>query len=437
MYTKEVYQLFNLLRLKLVQCFIFVALSIGTINAQEIEFVNFGKKITLEHSGSEGTRVYRFADSEQLVELCNRIIIKIKAGMGRDVANALKEKINVDQLATFGPFAEHEFMVVSLKGESALSLTYALEVAIGLKGVIYVQPDLLQVKSNLEIKKKKTEHPLTKILSEASAAKSLPYRLYRIEKWQEQLQQSTQGEGVKVVVIDDGFDLKHDAFSKTNILLTYDIERRAKDVRPQSRLDNHGTKVLGVIFARANEFLPDEVAGLATDAGLIAIRQTKSWASYTLESLHIAKLAQADVINMSWQTQLLLEPIKDAIDGLAQTGRDGKGALVVIAAGNSGNMIKANSTEASIESAVVVGALDTSGIPARFSNFGKSISAWMPGYSAKVTAKNNAYSGFGGTSYAAAYGTGIIALLLASEPELTASNVKQKLAQVTSIGLDN
>ncbi|WP_255229384.1 S8 family serine peptidase [Pseudoalteromonas sp. HM-SA03] len=140
---------------------------------------------------------------------------------------------------------------------------------------------------------------------------------------------------------------------------------------------------------------------------------------------------------MSWQTQWLLEPIKDAIDGLAQTGRGGKGTLVVLAAGNSGNMIKANSTEASIASAVVVGAMNSSGMPASFSDFGKSVSAWMPGYSARGIARNNAYSGFGGTSYAAAYGTGMIALLLAAEPELTASKVKQKLAQVSGLMLDN
>ncbi|WP_462155839.1 S8 family peptidase [Pseudoalteromonas piscicida] len=437
MCKKEVCQLFYLTRLKLVLCFIFVVLSIGTTNAQGIEFVNFDNKIKLEQSSAEPKSVYKFANSEHLVELSNRIIIKIKAGMGGDVANALKQKIEVDQLATFGPFAEHEFMVVLLKDASAKRLTAALAIASGLEEVIYAQPDILQIKSKLEVENNNAAQWLTKTLSKPGSMKSLPFRLFQLEKWQKQLQQSTQGEGVKIVVIDDGFDLKHEALSKTKILLTYDIERRVQDVQPQSGFDIHGTKVLGVIFARANDALPAEMAGLAIDAELIAIRQTKSWTSHTLESLHIAQLAQADVVNMSWQTQLLLEPIKDAIDGIAQTGRGGKGALVVIAAGNSGNMIKANSTEASIASAVVVGAMNSGGMPASFSNFGKSVSAWMPGDSAKVTAKNNAYSGFGGTSYAAAYGTGIIALLLAAEPELSASKVRQKLAQVSGLMLDN
>ncbi|MCO7200861.1 S8 family serine peptidase [Pseudoalteromonas sp. OANN1] len=437
MCKKEVCQLFYLTRLKLVLCFIFVVLSIGTTNAQGIEFVNFDSKIKLKQSSAEPKSVYKFANSENLVELSNRIIIKIKAGMGGGVKKALKQKIEVGQLVTFGPFAEHEFVVVSLKDASAKRLTAALEIASGLEGVIYAQPDILQIKSKLEVENNNAAQWLTKTLSKPGSMKSLPFRLFQLEKWQKQLQQSTQGEGVKIVVIDDGFDLKHEALSKTKILLTYDIERRVKDVQPQSSFDIHGTKVLGVIFARANDALPVEMAGLAIDAELIAIRQTKSWTSHTLESLHIAQLAQADIVNMSWQTQLLLEPIKDAIDGLAQTGRGGKGTLVVLAAGNSGKMIKANSTEASIASAVVVGAMNSSGMSASFSDFGKSVSAWMPGYSARGIARNNAYSGFGGTSYAAAYGTGIIALLLATEPELSVSKVKQKLAQVSGLVLDN
>ncbi|MEK0160192.1 S8 family serine peptidase [Pseudoalteromonas piscicida] len=437
MCKKEVCQLFYLTRLKLVLCFIFVVLSIGTTNAQEVEFVNFDNKIKLEQSSAETKRVYKFANSEHLVELSNRIIIKIKAGMGGGVTNALKQTIEVGQVAAFGPFAEHEFVVVSLKDASAKRLTAALAVASGLEGVIYAQPDILQIKSKLEVENNNAAQWLTKTLSKPGFMKSLPFRLFQLEKWQKQLQQSTQGEGVKIVVIDDGFDLKHEALSKTKVLLTYDIERRVKDVQPQSRFDKHGTKVVGVIFARATNLLPAEMAGLAIDAELIAIRQTKSWTSHTLESLHIAQLAQADIVNMSWQTQWLLEPIKDAIDGLAQTGRGGKGVLVVIAAGNSGKMIKANSTEASIASAVVVGAMNSSGMPASFSDFGKSVNAWMPGYSARGIARNNAYSGFGGTSYAAAYGTGMIALLLATEPELSVSKVKQKLAQVSGLMLDN
>lgn len=435
MCKKEVCQLFYLTRLKLVLCSIFFALSIGATNAQGIEFVNFGNKIKLEQSSAESKGVYTFANSEQWVELSNRVIIKIKAGMGDDVANALKQKIEVGQLATFGPFAEHEFMVVSLKDESANRLMSALAVASGLEGVIYAQPDILQIKSKLEVENHNASQWLTKTLPQSGFMKNLPLRLFQLEQWRKQLQQSTRGEGVTIVVIDDGFDLKHEALSKTKILLTYDIERRVKDVQPQSGIDIHGTKVLGVIFARANDALPVETAGLAIDAGLIAIRQTKSWTSHTLESLHIAQLAQADIVNMSWQTQWLLEPIKDAIDGLAQTGREGKGALVVLAAGNSGKMITANSTEASIASAVVVGAMNIGGMPASFSDFGESISAWMPGYSARGIARNNAYSSFGGTSYAAAYGTGMIALLLATEPELSVSKVKQKLAQMTDLVL--
>ncbi|WP_223229937.1 hypothetical protein [Pseudoalteromonas piscicida] len=134
MCKKEVCQLFYLTRLKLVLCLIFVVLSIGTTNAQGIEFVNFDNKIKLEQSSAEPKSVYKFAYSEHLVELSNRIIIKIKAGMGSGVANALKQKIEVDQLATFGPFAEYEFMVVSLKDASAKRLTAALAIASGLEG---------------------------------------------------------------------------------------------------------------------------------------------------------------------------------------------------------------------------------------------------------------------------------------------------------------
>ncbi|MFH4663506.1 S8 family serine peptidase [Vibrio cidicii] len=437
MHKKEAYLRLNLTKLTLVLYGIIVAFFSPIAHAHEIEFVNFGNKIKLQQSDPEQASVYRLANSDQRVELSNRLIVKVRLGMRDDVINALKRKVKVEQLVVLGPFAEHEFLVVSLEEQAAENLAHALEVANGLAGVAYAQPDLLQVKSKLELDIQNPDQQVSNILLESRVARGFPYRLFRLDTWQKELQQITRGKGVTIVVIDDGFDLEHDAFSQTKLLLTYDIERRVKDVAPQSPMDRHGTKVLGVIGARMSLLDQAEMTGLATDAGFITVRQTKSWTSHTLESLHIAKLANADVINMSWRTQLLLEPIKDAIDGLAQTGRDGKGTMVVLAAGNSGSMIKENSTEASIKSAVVIGALGKDGMPASYSNFGQSVSAWMPGYSAKVPAKNNAYSSFGGTSYAAAYGTGMIALLLASEPELSVDEVKQKLAQVTDVAQGN
>ncbi|WP_440875140.1 S8 family peptidase [Thalassotalea sp. PLHSN55] len=278
-----------------------------------------------------------------------------------------------------------------------------------------VQPDILQLKQKSAIKN-----------NTASLFESNEYinQLNLPKLWQ-----STKGAGIKIAIIDDGFALKHPDLKHLKPLLAYDVTNKKLTAHPLSRLDNHGTKVAGIIFAQHNNIGID---GIAPEADIIALRQPDSWTSNTLLSFHLAALAGADIINCSWHSQWLLQPVAEIVTELAQTGRNGKGIAVIFSSGNQGKQLSQFSSEASIAEAIVVGAADQYGNPLRFSNYGASVDLLNYGKNAKTTLRLGKYGNFSGTSLASSITSGLAALLLSKQPELTVSQLLAQLKLLTS-----
>ena len=221
---------------------------------------------------------------------------------------------------------------------------------------------------------------------------------YHLEK----IWQTTKGEGVNIAIIDDGFNLEHEDLKGVNILFSYDVDNKNLDSNPKTKLDTHGTKVAGVIFAQHNTMGVD---GIAPDANLIAIRQTTNISSDMIISFSVAKKAGAHIINCSWNSPLLLEPIYDVIKSIT------KDTAVVFAAGNSHKEITPNSIEASIPEVITVGATQN------YSNYGHILDFQI--LSGTVTTKENGtYGVFGGTSAAAPIISGLLALKMAQYKEV-------------------
>jgi len=243
------------------------------------------------------------------------------------------------------------------------------------------------------------------------------------------LRQQSNGRGVKIAIIDDGIDLQHPRLRHVNLAFAYDTSLRQLVAQPVTQRDTHGTRVAGILFASADS---EGVAGLAPEAELIAIRQPDSWTSNTLLAFHLAALAGADVINCSWHTAWLLEPVNDVVEELATQGRNGKGTAVVFAAGNQGRQIGANASEAAINAAIVVAAADAQGRLLASSNFGASVDVQMYGGAVDSTAVNGTHDAIGGTSLASAMVSGLAALMIAADPQLDLHALLKQLKHVAA-----
>ncbi|MGA1932840.1 S8 family peptidase [Arcobacter sp. YIC-464] len=272
------------------------------------------------------------------------------------------------------------------------SLTYAKELE-KKDFIIYAQPNILQ-------QKVKNSFKATNIVSDFNLKK---------------LWKNTKGEGVNIAIIDDGFDLVHEDLKGVNVLFSYDSDNKNLNSSPKLKIDNHGTQVAGIIFAQHNSV---GVNGIAPEANLIAIRQTTNTTSDTIISFTVSKKAGADIINCSWNSPVLLEPIYDVIKSIS------KDTAVVFAAGNDSRKIESFSTEASIPEVITIGTNK------KYSNYGDVVDTILP-TNIKTTKINNNYGNFGGTSASAPLFSGLLALKISQNPnekiETLIINLKKEL----------
>jgi subtilisin family serine protease len=168
--------------------------------------------------------------------------------------------------------------------------------------------------------------------------------------------------------------------------------------KPVSKYDTHGTLVAGVIFASHNNFGAN---GIAPKSSFIAIRQPYNTTSQTILAFTLAKLAKADIINCSWNSPHLLEPVYDVLNHYT------KDIAIVFSAGNNSKRLIKNKTEASMDSVITVGNSE------QYSNYGEIVD--IKTYSHTYTTKaGGGYVEFSGTSASAPIVTGLLALYLSS-----------------------
>jgi len=377
--------------------------------SENIVFDNFSKQVVLVRQDD----YYFVRGTEKKVELSHRIIVKTTSDITKDEIYRYHAQVNkVTEL--FKGSTQH-FYSITLKDTGKFAQVFnalkLLQQQNEKSGITLVQPDILQINTKAEKK--------------AFSNKASPYiSLLDIPS----LWSKTKGKGVRVAIIDDGFDLKHSDLRHITPVFSYDTQAGKLNSSPRQRIDSHGTKVAGIIFAEHNQVGID---GIAPESDLIALRQPDTWTSNTLLSFQLAKLAGASIINCSWHSEWLMQPVADAVNELAQYGRNGKGIAVVFAAGNQGLEIKAGHSEADIDSAIVVGASGANFKPLGFSNYGHSVDLWAYGGGVKTTTISGRYGIFAGTSLAAAIVSGISALVLSENPDMTLQELSQKLKLIT------
>ncbi|MBO5454556.1 MAG: S8 family peptidase [Clostridia bacterium] len=219
-------------------------------------------------------------------------------------------------------------------------------------------------------------------------------------EWQE-----TQGEGVKVGIIDTGIDLNH-----------VDLKNRIKksvsfiddDVND---LNGHGTHVAGVVAAEKNGV---GVVGVAPKCDLYIAKafdeRGVSNDVSIIKSLEWMLENRVNIINMSYSSNKIDEKEKALLEECSKNG-----IILSAAAGNSGGHGNQDtiSYPARYENVIAVTAVDYKGDITDFSSVGEKAQVAAAGKNILSCYKNNSYAVLSGTSMATPLITGAIAILQA------------------------
>ncbi len=304
--------------------------------------------------------------------------------------------------------------------------------------------------------------------------------------WVEKAWDITRGvRSVTVAVVDDSFDLNHpDFMGSGKIVAPLDLKDKDFLPLPSSKQPSHGTACAGIAIAEENG---TGISGIAPGCAFMPIRTSGFLDDESIEAIFDWAIEKgASVISCSWGASAVYFPLslrqRAAITRAATKGRNGKGCVILFAAGNANRPINGTVYERGWVKNIVTGktrwlngfavhpdvitvAASTSlNKKAAYSNWGTNISVCAPSnnaqpgmwfeqtgfiYSQPAIAtslpgkgmfttdqlgsagytKGNFTSNFGGTSSATPVVAGVAALILSVNPDLTVGQVKRILEE--------
>ncbi len=297
---------------------------------------------------------------------------------------------------------------------------------------------------------------------------------------------------VVVAVVDDSFDLNHPDFQGSGKIVA---PRNLKDKNslplPNEKEASHGTACAGVAVAEENGA---GIVGVAPGCALMPIRTTGFLDDESIEQIFDWAITKgASVISCSWGASAVYFPLslrqRAVISRAATQGRNGKGCVILFAAGNANRPIDGTINErnwakdvlsgntkwlsgfAVHPDVIAISASTSLSKKAAYSNWGKNISVCAPSNNAPpgmwfqttgyvytmpaiatslpglgiLTTDQLASAGydqsdftndFGGTSSATPVVAGVAALILSANPDLTAQEVKNILQETADKVVD-
>lgn len=297
---------------------------------------------------------------------------------------------------------------------------------------------------------------------------------------------------VVVAIIDDSVDLNHPDFQGIGkIVAPKDFKEKDFLPLPGEDEDNHGTSCAGIAVAEENGI---GIVGVAPGCALMPIRSTGFLDDEAIEEMFAWAMEKgASVISCSWGPSAIYFPLSlrqsAAIHRAATEGRNGKGCVIVFAAGNANRPTTGTINERNWPNnilsgptkwlggftvhpdVIVVSSCTSLNKKAAYSNWGPTISVCAPSNNAPpgiwlqetgfistgpevkaflagvgiFTTDRLGVDGyeagdftayFGGTSSAAPIVAGVAALVLSVNPNLTAQQVKQILQRTADKIID-
>jgi subtilisin family serine protease len=274
---------------------------------------------------------------------------------------------------------------------------------------------------------------------------------------------------VTVAVIDTGLDYTHPDFARDSLWMNAKEKLNGVDDDRNGFIDDvvgwnfaedsnnpwdragHGTFIAGIIAAASDNQVG--IAGLNPHARIMPLAVLNAAghgrSSQVAAAIHYAIANGAQVINLSLGSENLsaLEEhaIRRALEG---------GVIVVVASGNLGRDTRGFGL-ADLRGALVVAATDPHDQRAKFSNYGANVSIAAPGVDilglraresdfvrasradtataattgGAIVGPDGHYYRASGTSFAAAFVSGVASWLLSVRPELTGTQVTRMLTQ--------
>ena len=253
------------------------------------------------------------------------------------------------------------------------------------------------------------------------------------------------GEGVTVAVVDTGVDLDHPDLYGNLFVNEGEIPGNGIDDDANGYIDDvngfdfadydadpndvhgHGTHVAGTIAALDNGF---GATGVAPDATILPVKvlgDNGSGSSTSVAAgIRYAADLGADIINLS-----LGGGYSSQIESAINYARS-LGSLVVAASGNEYSSVPGFPAQfsASYDNALSVGAYDSAGNKAAFSNgvgSSNAVQVDAPGVGVFSTYVGGGYATMSGTSMATPHVAGLAALTLSANPALTSAAIRDLL----------
>ncbi|MGB3208784.1 MAG: S8 family serine peptidase [Crinalium sp.] len=427
------------------------------------------------------SHVYQLENNpETYVYLTDQLTIQFESGVNEQQINAIAQSFGLNQLQpVIGIPNTYVFHVTQQSQENPVKIANRL---MKLSEVLLAEPNIV-VPQEKHYRPKDSLYPTQWYLYNTGGKQQLVAGAHiDIERaWD-----ITRGvRSIVVAVTDDGFDLSHPDFQgQGKIVAPRDLQDKDLLPVPTTEEENHGTACAGVAIAEENG---SGIVGVAPGCGFMPIRTTGYLDDNSVEQVFDWAINKgAAVVSCSWGAASIYFPLslrqKAALTRAATTGRNGKGCVIVFAAGNANRPLNGTVNERGWSDnflrgttqwlsgftvhpdVITVSACTSLNKKSAYSNWGTNISVCAPSNNAppgmwieqkgyvytapqipsslpglgilttdrvSVAGYNNSNfsADFGGTSSAAPVVAGVAALVLSANPNLTALEVKRILQE--------
>ncbi len=373
---------------------------------------------------------YREQNSGTMVLPTDTVIVRFDDTVDHKTALETMSAFGLEQPVE-SPYRPLQFRARCPESVDPLAVADALY---GQPGVKFCHPDLFQEKRQLYV----PNDPLFTYqwnLNNTGQDGALPGADIRAE----QAWDITQGTvATTVAVVDSGIMWDHEDLIGNYVLGT-NFENGTSDPSPDPG-DYHGTACAGIAVGKGNN--GKGISGVCPQCGFVAVHYG-GLTSNDADMFYWQNTAGVDVSSNSWSYSSGVVPdvVYDAITYVTTNGRDGKGMIVAVAAGNEYGSILSTSMAAH-PNVIAVGASTSNDLRALYSNFGPQLALTAPssggavsisttdvypplgaGYNSGGEAGDYAdgrYTDtFSGTSAATPTVAGVAGLMLAANPNLT------------------